>query len=87
MRMVSEFMTTRAVRRKRAATNVTLDAELVAQARKLGVSISEASNQGLERAVKKAEAERWLKENKPALDSYNEWIEANGLPLERHRLF
>ncbi|MBV9528934.1 type II toxin-antitoxin system CcdA family antitoxin [Sphingomonas sp.] len=80
-------MTTRAVRRKRAATNVTLDAELVAQARKLGVSISEASNQGLERAVKKAEAERWLKENKPALDSYNEWIEANGLPLERHRLF
>jgi antitoxin CcdA len=37
--------------------------------------------------VKKARAERWLEENMAALDSYNEWVEANGLPLEKYRLF
>jgi antitoxin CcdA len=51
------------------------------------VSISQASNRGLQEAVKAARAERWLEENKAALDSYNDWVEANGLPLEKFRLF
>jgi antitoxin CcdA len=53
----------------------------------LGVSISQASNRGLEEAVKKARAEKWLEENKAALESSNAWVEANGLPLEKYRLF
>jgi antitoxin CcdA len=68
-------------------TNVSLDAALVEEAKELGVSISQASNRGLEQAVKKARAERWIEENKAALDSSNEWLEANGLPLEEYRLF
>ena len=69
------------------ATNVSLDAALVEEAKALGVSISQASNRGLEEAVKAARAERWLEENKAALESSNEWMEANGLPLEKYRLF
>lgn len=68
-------------------TNVSLDATLVTEAKALGVSISQASNQGLEQAVKKARSERWLEENREALDSYNAWVEKNGLPLEKYRLF
>jgi antitoxin CcdA len=68
-------------------TNVSLDAALVAEAKTLGVSISQASNRGLEEAVKKARAEAWLAENKAALESSNEWMKANGLPLEEFRLF
>jgi antitoxin CcdA len=60
---------------------------LVAEAKSLGVSISQASNRGLEEAVKKARADLWLEENKAALDSYNDWVEANGLPLEKYRQF
>ena len=71
----------------RKATNVSLDVALVAEAKDLGVSISQASNRGLKDAVKKARGERWLQENRAALDSYNAWVEANGLPLEKHRLF
>jgi antitoxin CcdA len=68
-------------------TNVSLDAALVEEAKALGVSISQASNRGLEQAVKKARGERWLEENREALESSNEWMKANGLPLEKYRLF
>jgi len=68
-------------------TNVSLDAALVEEAKALGVSISQASNRGLEDAVKKARSERWLEENREALESSNAWVEANGLPLARYRLF
>lgn len=68
-------------------TNVSLDADLVAEARALRVSISQASNRGLEEAVKKARAERWLEENREALDAYNDYIAEHGLPLAKYRLF
>jgi antitoxin CcdA len=76
-----------AVKSRTKPTNVSLDAALVEEAKALGVSISQASNRGLEQAVKKARAERWIEENKAALDSSNEWLEANGLPLGKYRLF
>jgi antitoxin CcdA len=68
-------------------TNVSLDAALVEEAKELGVNISLASARGLEDAVKEARSKRWLEENMAALDSYNEWVEANGLPLAKYRLF
>jgi len=68
-------------------TNVSLDAALVEEAKELGVSISQASNRGLEQAVKKARGERWLEENKPALDAYNDYVAKHGLPLAKYRLF
>ena len=75
------------VKSRTKPTNVSLDAALVEEAKELGVNISLASAWGLEQAVKKARAERWLEENREALDSYNEWVEANGLPLAKYRLF
>lgn len=75
------------VKARTKPTNVSLDAALVEEAKALGVSISQASNRGLEEAVKKARADKWLEENREALDSYNAWVEKNGLPLEKHRLF
>ena len=69
------------------ATNVSLDTALVAEAQDLGVNISLASARGLEQAVKAARAERWLEENKPALDGYNLWVEEHGLPLAKYRMF
>jgi len=78
-------------RRARAAatrpTNVSLDAALVDEAKALRINISLAAGRGLEQAVKQARSERWLEENRAALDSSNSWVEANGLPLANHRLF
>lgn len=71
----------------RRAANVTLDSDLLAEAKDLGINISRAAEAGLSEAVRKAKAEQWLEENRPALESSNDWIEKNGLPLEKYRQF
>jgi antitoxin CcdA len=68
-------------------TNLSLSAALVDEAKELGVNISSAAASGLEQAVAKRRAERWLDENGAALESYNEFVRKNGLPLEEFRLF
>ena len=85
---MNKHLTTRPQRATKAArVNLTLDQALVDEAKALGVSISQASNQGLAAAVKKARGERWLEENREALESSNRWVEANGLPLAKYRMF
>ena len=69
------------------ATNLSLSSALVDEAKALGVNISLAAASGLEQAVAKRRAENWLEENEAALDSYNSYVERNGLPLEKFRLF
>ena len=73
--------------KSRKPTNLSLDAALVEEAKRLGVNISLAAARGLEQAVATTRADRWLEENQAALDGYNRWVEANGLPLDKHRLF
>lgn len=57
------------------------------EARELGVNISKASLAGLEIAVAKARREQWLEENKAGLESWNDYVDANGLPLSGLRQF
>lgn len=71
----------------RQRTNVTIDPAHIAEARELGINISEAAERGLVAAIAEARAARWLDENREALESSNAWVEANGLPLEKYRLF
>ena len=69
------------------ATNISLNASLVEEAKALGVNISLASARGLEQAVKEARGKRWLEENIEALDAYNAYVEEHGLPLAKYRMF
>jgi antitoxin CcdA len=71
----------------RKPANLSMDAALVEEARRLGVNLSRAAEEGLRAAVRAAKAEAWRRENREALESANEWVEANGLPLAKHRLF
>ncbi len=71
----------------RKATNITLDAELLDKARSLRINISQASEEGVARAVAAKQAAQWLEENQAALDSSNTYVERNGLPLGMHRNF
>lgn len=68
-------------------TNLSLDQNLISEARELGINISQAAEGGLKEAVSKAKSEQWKRENAEALKSSNEWIEKNGLPLEKYRSF
>jgi antitoxin CcdA len=69
------------------ATNLTLDASLIEEARALDVNLSRAAEEGLRQAVRQARADRWREENADALASSNAWVEQHGLPLARYRAF
>lgn len=72
---------------QRRATNVTLDAALVADARELGINVSRECETGLAAAVKRAREEQWLAENAEAIASSNAYVEKHGLPLAKYRMF
>lgn len=68
-------------------TNVSLDAGLVAAAKELGLNISQACERGLKQQISDARNKAWLVENRDAIDSWNAWVDVNGLPLEHLRQF
>lgn len=71
----------------RKATNVSMGADLLAEAKASGIHVSQAAEAGLARAVAENRAELWLEANRPALESSNAYLERNGLPLDSHRRF
>lgn len=84
---ISPQMTDGARKSPRRATNVSLNAHLLAEARRLEVNISRAAEQGLAQAIAERRASMWLKENRDALESSNAFIEQQGLPLAKYRSF
>lgn len=76
-----------ATARSRRATNVSLDVELLDEARQLGINVSRACEVGLQAQIREIKEKRWLEENRDALLSSNEYVEKHGLPLARFRMF
>ncbi len=71
----------------RKPTNLTLDTELLNEARLLKLNVSRAAEAGLAAAIKKERMRLWQKENAQAIEDANVWVEKNGLPLGKQRLF
>jgi len=71
----------------RRATNVSLPAQLIEEARALGISLSSACEAGLAAEVKKARQAKWIEDHRGHFEAWNAWVEENGLPLAEHRLF
>jgi antitoxin CcdA len=71
----------------RRATNVSLPAAMVAEAKALGINVSRACETGIQAALSAERERRWRKENASAVAAYNRWIEENGIPLEEFRSF
>jgi antitoxin CcdA len=69
------------------ATNVSLPADLVEEAKRLGINMSQACETALSQQVRKALGEEWKRENREAIESSNEYVRKHGLPLDRYRQF
>lgn len=69
------------------ATNVSINEALLAQAKELQINISRAAEFGLMQAISEKKTEVWLQENQEALESSNEYVRRNGLPLAKYRNF
>ncbi len=80
-------MLTRTPKPLRKATNLSLDQQLIAEAKELGLNVSRIAEEAIADAVRAEKNRRWKEENRAALESWNEWVRENGLPLEEHRLF
>lgn len=64
-------------------TNVTLDGRLLDAARDLDLNVSAIAESALRSAVRRAQAEDWVRKNAEAMARRAAWIEKNGLPLAR----
>ena len=60
-------------------TNLSLQADLLAEAKALDLNLSAELNKALAEIVKRKRAERWLAENREAIEAYNRHIERDGL--------
>ena len=69
--------------RTRKAANMSIDAALLADAKALDINVSRAAESGIAEAVRAEKNRRWLEENREALVYFNEWVEENGLPLDK----
>lgn len=84
---IEAFATTFGQGDPKESINLRLPVGLVAEARALGIDVSEAAESAVAAAVAARRRELWLAENAEALESSNSFVEQHGLPLSRLRNF
>lgn len=68
-------------------TNVSINAELLQQAKLLKINLSHVLETRLAEVVRDKQREQWLAENQEALDDYNDYVERNGVFSDDYRQF
>jgi len=76
-----------AARRRKRATNLSVDEQLLERAKRLGLNVSRVLEDGLTRAIREREADEWLRRNRAALEAYNQQVEKHGVFSDGLRAF
>jgi antitoxin CcdA len=74
-------------RKRKTPTNLSLPADLVRRAKRLGLNLSEVVGAALESAIKEAEGKAWLEDNREAIDEYNALVAKRGVFGDGRRRF
>ncbi len=69
------------------ATNVTVNADLLAQARQCGVNLSQTLEDALKTRLAEERRRKWLEDNREAIEDYNKHFEKHGLWSDGLRMF
>ena len=69
------------------ATNLTLNTEVLAEAKKLGINISKVCDAFLESLVRQEMERFWKLEYAKFISEYNQITDEEGLPLDKWRTF
>lgn len=72
---------------RKQATNISLNSDLLAEARRLKINLSAACNEALNQAVQERKREEWLRNNQKSLSACNELVEENSLFADEFRIF
>ena len=70
---------------RKKAVNVSIDAELAAEAKAAGTNMSALLESALKAELKERREARWREENRAAIEAMNRYVEENGLPLAKYR--
>jgi antitoxin CcdA len=60
------------------ATNLSISAELLRQAKDYNINLSATLEQALTEIVKQKQRQQWLQDNQQAIQQYNQRVEASG---------
>ena len=72
---------------RKVATNISLQSEVVREAKALGVNLSEVCEAAVVEAVRRKRREAWLAENRAAIDAYNAAVARDGVFSDGWRKF
>ena len=64
---------------KKWAVNLFVDAELLDEARRLRINVSETLERRLSTIVRAEQEKHWLEQNRAAIDAYNRRVATHGL--------
>ena len=69
------------------AVNLSVNSDLLSQAREAGVKLSALLERALEEETRRIREARWREENQAAIDAYNEHVEQDGVFSDGLRSF
>ena len=75
------------VKAQKKAANLSLNSDLLAQAKAFNINISATVEKSLAEEVRKRKEIAWLEDNKAAIEEYNQRIEQHGLFSGKYRVF
>jgi len=69
------------------ATNLSVNSDLLKKIRAFDINLSATLEQALTEKLKSIEAKKWVKENKNAIQAYNDFVDENGCFGDEFREF
>jgi antitoxin CcdA len=81
------YMPAVAAKAPKKPANVSVRADLLTEAKALGLNLSRTLEAALEQAIREKRRQSWLTENHEALEAYQRHIEREGLFADRFRAF
>ena len=69
------------------ATNLTINRDLLAEARSLNINLSATLEWALTEKVRQKKRSQWRQDNREAIEACNELAVQNGLFSDKHRVF
>lgn len=81
------MLTNQSTSQAKKRTNLSISDSLLREAKSLKINISQSAENGIAEAVRLHKQQVWLEENVDAINSSNDFVSENGLPLSKFRTF
>jgi antitoxin CcdA len=74
-------------RSRKKAVNVSINADLAAEAKAAGLNVSGVLEKALHAELQALREQQWREENREAIEESNRYFEEHGSPLDKYRVW